>query len=290
MSGMDRFYKTAMQEFTKDMSREETIAFVLNDIFLRWMVPSVGPRRDMSREESNRLILFAMVSRGITAERASTFCELLLLRLESDYLIPGVVKAGQDGVARAVTSKPILHRFANTISKSTYLVCKELEERYDSDARNIWKRDDNGVPPTSVEIKRRIRDLHGLGLKTTNFLLRLLVLHYGIQVGENAEGYGGGLHCLDVAPDALMLRVFTRLGLVPAGAEPQQVIEAARYISRRTDQPAVGLEGGWELAHLCTVTSPGCGLCPLEQVCTYQESWADVAPLIQQYGDASLLG
>jgi uncharacterized HhH-GPD family protein len=79
-----------------------------------------------------------------------------------------------------ISERPALHPFAFTMGKSIYAACVLLQEKYNSDARNIWRR-----KRSASEVLKRLKEFRGIGEHKAQVGVFLLKNELGIAVGED---------------------------------------------------------------------------------------------------------
>lgn len=134
--------------------------------------------------------------------------------------------------------------------------CAEIiNEKYDGDPRNIWRRSRN-----ISNVRGRLEELPGIGPALSRMAVLILVRNYGLLGGRDA------LTKLDIKPDTLLQRVFRRAGLVTRRASFDDYLSAARTLA--PDFPAVLDAPAWDIGrNWCRPRRPDCISCPLGKCC-----------------------
>lgn len=154
-----------------------------------------------------------------------------------------------------------LHRFNSILTKKTLSACKQLVEKYDGTAANIWP------DRTSASVvMARLEQFEGISQKIGNMMVRLLGTWFGVHLLEWNK--------IDIAVDRHVERVFRRTGLIGNTNQitKKLIIEKARELCPdfpgKLDDPAFNIGEKWcnEQRPLCDVIKDGL-TCPLSQVC-----------------------
>lgn len=159
-----------------------------------------------------------------------------------------------------------IHTHHNKMAGRLISACILLMEKYEGNAENIWKRDQN------IEVvKSNLREFNGIGQKIANMFVNLLNITYGVVLKGWSE--------VDVAVDRHVARVFLRTSLIDSEQEKKiykeanvkrGVILSARELSPKfpgaLDRPAFEIGKYW-----CTAQKAKCNYdgnpCPLNEVC-----------------------
>ena len=201
-------------------------------------------------EDPFAFLLSTLFKQGIPAERASTAPYLLRERL--GHLDPARIAADPEGVAAAIATPPMLHRFKVTMPRWVCAAARRVVERYGGDAATIWSD-----RPTARELQRRLAEFDGIGQKKAAMAVDLLSRDLGVDIAE--------LDGNDVAYDVHVRRVFLRTGLAAAD-RLEEVVDAARRASPERpgglDHPAWVIGRRW-----CRPRVPLCAQCPIEAAC-----------------------
>lgn len=269
--------------------RRERIATTLSDLFWSEMVEPLTEPKPMTREAAHRFVIGIAANRQCDYLRAIRLPDALAERLGTNDIVQGVLRAGLDGVIRAMTEKPMLHRFPRELAKSVHAIAFRIQTEYGGDYRVALNKPGRTVSGMVEELMA----LRGIGRKCALLGTRVLLLSWGIALlGDSVDEEGNrlsSLASLDCAPDVHVRRVFHRLGLVAADATPEQVVQVARDL--RPEEPCA-MDAAWIVGIDRCHAKRGCAdcnRCPLGGVsgpCSW--NWADAAPLVEQYGDSRL--
>ena len=154
-----------------------------------------------------------------------------------------------------------LHRFNSILTRKVISACKQLVEKYDGSAENIWP---DGSSASAV--MARLENFDGISQKIGNMMVRLLGTWFGVHLTE--------WNRIDIAVDRHVERVFRRTGLISNGSQltKKLVIEKARELCPdfpgKLDDPAFNIGEKWcnEQRPLCDEVKEG-RTCPLSKVC-----------------------
>ena len=255
-----------------ELERRQRIATKLADLFWSEMVSPVGEPTELTVESSARLLLGLIANRQISWERAVRLPDDLAFRMEADEILPAILSAGVEGVERHMTVKPMLHRFNHEMARCLYSAAVKLTNEYHGDARLLF-----AIRPME-NLYQALCELRGVSTKIAMLSLRILALDFGLT-GTGVctdDDYDNPLEFISVSPDTHVIRVFKRLGLAPANATPEQIVQEARRLSDETGHPAVSFEGGWILGlETCTALRRRCGHCPTEIAQDCPSVWRD---------------
>ncbi len=145
------------------------------------------------------------------------------------------------------------HRFAKTIGEACFEGLRKVEDKYQSDASQIW-----AGRPSSAELVSRFLEFQGIGPKLATMAVNILSTRYDVPLADH--------YSVDISADVHVRRVFRRLGLVPTDASVDQVIFRARALSPRfpgaLDRPAFEIGRTW-----CRSRTPLCAQCVMHDVC-----------------------
>jgi endonuclease-3 len=129
----------------------------------------------------------------------------------------------------------------------------QIADEYAGDASRIW-----AGSPSCDTVRRRFLSVHGAGPKIASMAVNILVRDLKVPLTDRRS--------LDVALDVHTRRVLKRTGLVPAGAEDSEMLQAARLIG--PDYPGLLDLPLWEIGReTCHEVGPGCRRCRLGKHC-----------------------
>lgn len=255
---------------SKVTSRYDRIAYVLTDMYWRFMTDGEKPLTRLTRTESNDFLLgVCLANRGIGYERAVDFPSLLRKRLGGEPdLIRTILEVGEEGVFNAISEPPALHRYIRQMAHNTYLMAQTLESNFNLDARELWETSESNPLHISV-LRKRLQSFRGIGDKISRLAERLIM---GFQHVHLYDDEGNENHtCLDVVPDVHVCRIAERIGLVPRHATPLQVVDGVRRFANQTGMYPVFAESLWFLAveGICVANENDCRCfeCPFSDSC-----------------------
>ena len=141
------------------------------------------------------------------------------------------------------------HRFRNKLKKAQRENAKIIVEKYNGDARNIWQ------DQSHAEIKKRLRELSGVGPALTNMTVGALRDSEQIKVANG-----------NVKPDVHVCRVLSR---ILRGSDTPFTAEKVACLTRRMSNDP------WQLDYpllnlgldLCKKRAPRCNECYLKKIC-----------------------
>ena len=136
----------------------------------------------IGKEASVHLIFSMIFNQSCKSEAAFKAPGQLLKRLEMQaFDLRQIEAVGYDTLYAAIAQKPCLHRFPSVMAKYVYNSVLVLNERYDSDPRNIWRG------KTDCEIVSELTNLSGIGYhKAVQCLLYLEIL---MEVSDVPQKY-----------------------------------------------------------------------------------------------------
>ena len=79
-----------------------------------------------------------------------------------------------------ISERPALHPFTFMMAKCIYAACELLQEKYDSDARNIWRSKKN-----VHEVLERLQEFHGIGEHKARVGVFLLKNELHVAISED---------------------------------------------------------------------------------------------------------
>lgn len=222
--------------------------------------PGVADRAPVltSDPEANALVtrdpfaflLAVIFDQSIPYERA--WRAPLELRARLGHLDPARMVSDPEGVRRAVSQPPALHRYVNNVPAWIVLAAGRVMETYGGDAGRIWIDQ-----PTARELQRRLSAFSGIGQKKA--AMAVLILERDLKVP--IRDMGGS----DIAYDIHVRRVFLRTGLADRD-ELGHMIETARML--HPAQPGALDLPAWRVGVLwCHPRDPECPACTLSDVC-----------------------
>lgn len=175
----------------------------------------------------------------------------LRLRDRLGHLDPTDIWNNEEATRKAISDKPALHRFTNTMTDwvrhAAFMVVG-----MGRDVTKLW--DDR---PTAVDLQERLCAFKGIGQKKAAMAVELLERHMGVKITR--------LDGSDIAVDVHVRRVFLRAGLVDRD-DRDHIIATARELWPQ--RPGALDYGAWRLGRgVCRARDPECDECPLESMC-----------------------
>jgi endonuclease III len=156
--------------------------------------------------------------------------------------------------------KPSLHRFPKRMGRVLYCGIQRIIAEYGGDAGRIW-----ADTPSSKTVIHRFREFYGAGPKIACMAVNILFRDFKIPLSD--------YRYIDISADSHVRRVMARLGLVEEGADPDEVIRAAREIY--PDFPGVFDPIVWEIGHdHCHPDAPDCRPCSFNNLCPSRASFS----------------
>jgi endonuclease III len=154
-------------------------------------------------------------------------------------------------------SNPPQHRFHKDMADVLHKGIHKITSDYSGDASLIWRHSLN-----ATVIVDEFYGFHGVGDKIASMATNILYRHFKLEMTN--------ISAIDVSADVHTVRVFKRLGLIPANTpksdEKRRVIQAARTYN--PNYPGVFDFPAWDLGYsICHEQNPNCKQCPLNQQC-----------------------
>ena len=136
----------------------------------------------LGKEASIHLVISMIFNQSCKSEVAFKAPGELLKRLEmQEYDLCEIAARGYEVLYNAISTKPCLHRFPSVMARYVYHSVLEINEKYESDPRNIWR---NG---RDSEILKKLTALSGIGRhKAIQCLIYLNILG---ELGEVSQKY-----------------------------------------------------------------------------------------------------
>ena len=210
--------------------------------------------KSVTEEAANKFLFWCAMMRQWKIEPATLKCEKIF---SAEFLgNPNNPKNLWDAILATSTDEwdkwweqEKFHRFRNKLKKAQRKNAEIIVKQYNGDARNIWQ------DQSQAEIKKRLRDLSGIGPALANMAVGALRDSGQIEVANG-----------DVKPDVHVCRVLSR---ILRGNDTPFTPETVACITRRMhndpwqlDYPLLSL--GREL---CKKSAPNCGECYLKKIC-----------------------
>lgn len=216
-----------------------------------WLFTPKIMAEKLVQEDPNAFLFGAIFDQGIDAERAWALPYELKKRV--GHLDPkGIAKMSEIELKEYFGKRPKLHRFWRTMARRIRKACVLLNQKYDSNALNIW-----ADKPESRKLYKRLIEFDGIGQKKASMVTNILSRDLGVEVKDKSG--------IDVSYDEMVRRVFLRTGLVESDTM-ENVLEAARRMNPNypgeLDSPAWLIGRSW-----CLRKNPKCNRCYLNDVC-----------------------
>jgi len=165
-----------------------------------------------------------------------------------------IAQIDESELKKIMSTPKALHPYVNKMPRQIIRACKFIVDRYNGDARQIWKGS-----LYAKDIENRFDEIPQIGQKKASMAVNMLVRDYGIPILDK-ERQG-----IDVSYDIHVRRVFIRTGLVDNDSL-DEVIKAAQVLNPQypgaLDYPAWVIGQKW-----CKKTNPLCSDCILASVC-----------------------
>ena len=126
----------------------------------------------ISKEASIHLIMSIIFNQSCKSDVAFRAPQELLIRLEKQsFDLYDLEHGGCVILHNAISAKPCLHRYHVDMSKYIYKSIQIINEKYESDPRNIWAK------KCDMEVLNELKSLSGIGYhKAVQCLLYLNIL------------------------------------------------------------------------------------------------------------------
>lgn len=227
--------KSTFKEFTGNSEANE----LLNDL----------------NSHPHAFVLASIMDRQIKAERAWIIPFRFKQKL-GDFSFDTLTSLSEDEITDLMTKPKSLHWLAEEMSHNFYLAIKLIEKRYSGNASLIWAN-----KPSSAEVVYRFLEFRGIGPKIATMATNILAREFKIEFSD--------YYSIDISADALVKRVFKRLGLV-SKKDGNTVIYKARALNPKfpglLDYPTWKLGREW-----CKPQNPDCNNCKMRNLCQYAE-------------------
>jgi len=147
------------------------------------------------------------------------------------------------------------HRFYNSVANDFVKAIERIRQVYQSNAGAIWANN-----PICASVVGRFLEFNGVGLKIANMATNILLRDFKIPMQNKTT--------IDMPVDGNVLRVFKKLGLVPAATLKREIVT---YMAKALypDYPAVFDKGAWEIGkNWCHANRrPECTQCYMKDCC-----------------------
>jgi endonuclease III len=200
-------------------------------------------------------VLGCIMDRQIEAERAWIIPYRFKQKL-GDFSFETLTSLSQDRIMELMTKPDHLHWLSEKMSRNFHFAIRLIEEKYSGDASLIWSKN-----PSSAEVVYRFLEFRGVGPKIATMATNILAREFKIDFSD--------YYSIDISADALVKRVFKRLGLVKK-KDVNTVIFKARALNPEfpglLDYPTWKIGREW-----CSPRKPDCNNCTVSNLCQYAE-------------------
>lgn len=199
----------------------------------------------------NAFIIGLISDQSVKAEIAWSLPYKLANRIGYFDLNEILEKYDEKKLEDIIREKPSLHRYPARMANYIYNAMKDIVNKYDSNAENIWK------DKTAEEIVLLLEQFKGISHKKASLGTLILVrdLEANILDKEN----------IDIAYDVHIRRLFLRLGLVDEDIQ-EMILDKVRKMY--PEFPGRLTTAFWTLGReVCRPTDPACLICPLYEYC-----------------------
>ena len=183
-------------------------------------------------------------------ERIGTFDFQKIVHLYDETKLEQVIK-----------SKPALHRYPSRMAVYLLSAIKDILEKYNGNAENIWKN------KTAAEVVKKLEEFKGISHKKASLGALILTRDLDINILDKQN--------IDIAYDTHIKKIFKRVGLVDDSTE-ENVLNSARKLN--PDFPGELTTAFWTIGReYCYASNPACLLCPLNNLCEKNMEDEDIA-------------
>lgn len=216
------------------------------------------PEKVSTRKEANHFFVGVMLDRMVKASVAWNSGKLIVREYgggEIDFwkIIGAINRDELHEFMKSGDGGKALHFYHGEMTDNLKHAARLMLEKYDGDPRKIWQVKKNDIK----EVKRRLREFHGIGEQLASMAVMILVRDYGNLGGKKSFPF------LVPKEDVHTKKVFQRTGLTRSS---QTVVEVARELN--PDFPAILDEPAWIIGkEYCFKNNPNCKECPITGVC-----------------------
>jgi uncharacterized HhH-GPD family protein len=143
--------------------------------------------------DPNAVLLGMVLDQQVTMEKAFSGPAVIAERMGGVLDVGAIAAADPDEFAALCSKPPAVHRFPGSMAARVQGVCRELVEKWDGQATNLY-----ASAATGAELKKRIAGLPGFGDQKARIFVALLGKRFGVTPPgweEAAGAYGiGGSH------------------------------------------------------------------------------------------------
>ncbi len=203
------------------------------------------------QKDANPFLIGLIADQSVKAEIAWSLPYKLKNRMNTFGFIDILNNFSIHEIEDFIKIKPALHRFPSKMAQYIYLAIKDVVEKYEGDASNIW------VNKTAKEIVTKLEQFKGISHKKASLGTLLLVRDMNLKIVD--------MENIDIAYDVHIKRIFKRVGLVEEENE-ENVLLAARKLNPIF--PGKLTTFFWAIGRdYCYATEPKCKSCPLGYEC-----------------------
>lgn len=200
----------------------------------------------------NAFLIALICDQSVKAEMAWRLPYLLSKRLGHFDLCRIAKDENVESLERLIKEKPALHRYPRKMAEYIMFAIEKIGNDYDSNAENIWKDDLN-----AEHVVTKLEEFKGISHKKAALGTLLLVRDFGVSLNN--------LHCIDIAYDIHIRRIFLRMGLTDKDTL-KDVTEVARQICK--DFPGSLTLPFWVTGReYCRPSNPNCEECNFKDFC-----------------------
>lgn len=204
------------------------------------------------KQHPHAFVLACVMDRQIKAERAWSIPHRIAMELGGDFSFQRLARLTAPRIERLFT-KLKLHRFNATMSRNFHGTVAHLAAEYGGDARGMWRD-----RPSSAAVVYRFLRLPGVGLKIATMAANILARNFKIPMSDYFS--------IDISAEVHVQRVFGRLGLAEASADPAALVYRAREL--HPEFPGVMDLPVWEIGRQwCRPQKPLCSDCYMQRLC-----------------------
>lgn len=197
-------------------------------------------------------ILGCIMDRQIPAERAWNIPYIISKECGGERF-ENFLSLNSD-VLNSIFFKKRLHWFNKQMASYFHKAVQIIHTEYRDNAANIWLVGQ----PSCKEVIKRFDKFPGIGQKISTMATNILVRDFKVPIRD--------VHEIDISVDAQIKKVFKRMGIVPANASNQIIIEVARKIYPK--YPGIADSVIWEIGRdWCKIDLSECHKCFLNDYC-----------------------
>jgi uncharacterized HhH-GPD family protein len=122
------------------------------------------------------LLIAMLLDQQVPLEKAFSSPYQLTVRLGHEPTAQELAGYDADALAAVFAERPALHRFPRAMAARVQELARQLIERYDGDAEQVWATADSGD-----ELRARLAELAGFGTYKAQITMALLGKQLGVQ-------------------------------------------------------------------------------------------------------------